>query len=336
MNAPTRHRLHAAVIIDLLRTAAILALLCALAVLTQPGMHAARSDTGPHTWHVTVAIDSPDRSIVDHAFLPGDLYIDVGDTVVWTTRSEDIHSVTFLPPGSRAPLFSPFDDTATQQGSTRYDGASYYNSGTMAASQRPIFVIPVVTTYGLTFNKQGTFPYLCVMYHRMQGRIHVRPAGTPYPFTQAQYDASVAQQVAAAMRVGHALAAQAARESSSHNVTAGIGNGEISVIRFFPSHSVVHVGDTVTFTNRDAIMPHVITFGGREGDPSIREGDPMHYDGTAPLQSGFLSKTPMYPPDVATDYGTAFKVRFVKAGHFEVICDANADLGMTAIVDVVH
>jgi plastocyanin len=218
----------------------------------------------------------------------------------------------------------------TQTGATRYDGVSYNSSGLMTASLREG---PATTdTYSLTFAKPGPFTYICLLHPGMKARIHVRPVGTPYPFTQAQYDGAVGRQEAAAMRDGHALAARATRESSNHNVVLGIGDDQVSVIRFFPQHIIVRVGDTVTFTNRDAMETHTLTAGGGTSDPSSRLGDPTSFDGL-PLNSGYLGMRRQF---VGTYYGVSYRVKFVAADSYEVTCALHDDLGMKATVDVLH
>lgn len=331
MTAPTRHRLRAASIIYYFRAAPILALLGVLAVPSHPDVQAAGHAGQPHTWHVSIGTDSKNFAITDMAYLPGDLSIDVGDTVIWTARSQHLHTVTFLKRGTKAPLFDP--GVVMETNAPSYDGVAYTTSGEMAARQRSGFADPATATYRLRFDKEGTFTYVDVFYHTITGRIKVRPAGTPYPLTQEQVDAAVAQQVAVAMREGHALAARATHESTRRTVTLGIGDGHVSVIRFFPSHIVVHVGDTVSFTNRDPIDTHTVVFGGHIFDPTTHTDDsPATFHGTQ-LSSGFLGTTPEFGDQY---YGTFYRVRFITAGHYVFACDLNDDLGMTITVDVLR
>ena len=180
MTAPTRHRLRAAAIIYYFRAAPILALLGVLAVPSHPRVQAAGHAGQPHTWHVSIGTDSKNFAITDMAYLPGDLSIDVGDTVIWTARSQTPHTVTFLQRGTKAPLFDP--GVVMETNALSYDGVSYTTSGEMAARQRSGFADPATATYRLRFDKEGTFTYVDVFYHTITGRIKVRPAGTPYPY----------------------------------------------------------------------------------------------------------------------------------------------------------
>src|SRR5712692_5431685 len=91
----------------------------ALLVTLLPGaLAAARGASTPRTWHAVVAVESKHRAIQGMAFLPGELWINVGDTVVWNVKAGDIHTVTFLKPGQTLPPFNFNDPTQVlRQGS---------------------------------------------------------------------------------------------------------------------------------------------------------------------------------------------------------------------------
>jgi len=122
--------------------------------------------------------------------LPSEVWIDQGDTIVWTVKSGEIHTVTLLAAGQQQPAFDPTDPTQIfPQGGSTYDGHSYYNSGILTT-------LPDVSGFGfaaqkytLTFGATGNFTALCLVHPGMPMTIHVRPAGTPYPFTQQDYNA---------------------------------------------------------------------------------------------------------------------------------------------------
>ena len=300
---------------------------------------AASNAEGAQTWHVIVGADSPDHAIMELGPLPSDLSIDVGDTVVWTSHSQQMHTVTFEQHGVPPPYYAP--GVVFQTGGPHYDGSAYASSAPMTARPRAFYPDETFPTYTLTFVKPGTFTYVDVLYHSLTGRIHVRPAGTPYPLSPAQVGAAATRQVAAAMTAGHTLAAQAAHESTNHQVTLGIGNGHVSVNRFFPAHIVVHRGDTVTFTNRDPINTHTVWFdptgqndptGQWPQPPAGSPRSPERFDGTW-LWSGPLGTAQGLN---VPDYATSYQVKFVQVGHFTFFCDLNADLGMTATVDVLR
>jgi plastocyanin len=88
-------------------------------------------------------------------------------------------------------------------------------------------------------------------------------------------------------------------------VTPGIGNHPLSVMRFIPQRVVIHVGDTVTFTDHDPMDadPHTVNYVIDTGSPS---GDAQHFAGGA-LSSGPLGF-------MRYDRSRSFKVTFTRAG----------------------
>jgi len=69
----------------------------------------------------------------------------------------------------------------------------------------------------LTFTKPGANVYFDLSYAGMRGVVVVNPAGTPYPFTQAQYAAQARDQLAADLKAG------ARASHGSHPVTTDPG-----------------------------------------------------------------------------------------------------------------
>ncbi len=162
----------------------------------------------------------------------------------------------------------------------------------------------------------------------MIGIIHVRPAGTSYPFQQKDYDHQIASQTNTILNDGHKLADRAENTSNNHHVIVGIGDSLVGVVRFFPEHIVIHVGDTVTFMNHDSMEPHTVTYGSTpaSGDFALY-GTPAAFDGSAPLNSGFIGMNPAW-------FGMTFKVTFVKAGTYAFRCDLHDYLGMLLTIKV--
>lgn len=287
--------------------------------------------SGPRTWHATVGVESTDRGIQGMVLLPADLWINVGDTVRWTVQSSSRHTVTFLPPGQSRPSFSPVDlSQVLRQGGTAYDGVSYYNSGLLSAYSHP----QLRRTYQLTFENVGTFAYICLVHHHMTARVHVRPAGTPYPHTQAEYDGLVRQQTAAILQDGRGQAQKAAAQSSAHQVTLGVGDDRANVMRFLPRHIVIHVGEAITFTDRDRLgdEPHTVSYHNESAyagsvPDGERNGDPTRFDGTQPLNSGYLGHSQLFN-------GTSFTVTFTRSGTFRFYCGVHDYLGMKATIVV--
>jgi plastocyanin len=106
-------------------------------------------------------------------FFPRDITIRAGDTIVW--GSTYFHSVTFSPtpgipdlfieqPQAQGPPLLPFNPlvwTPTKPTAT-YDPTRYYNSADIGPFS------PGGSTYVLTFDRPGTYEYMCV-FHASQG-----------------------------------------------------------------------------------------------------------------------------------------------------------------------
>jgi plastocyanin len=301
-----------------------------LALSIAPAQAAPRAATSPRTWFATVGVESQNHSIQGMVFLPGELWINVGDSVVWTVRSGEIHTVTFLATGQQRPPFDPSNQQLTMhQGGGVYDGHSYFNSGIMTTMPQASGFGLAAKTYQLTFGVTGDFTYICLVHPGMQATIHVRPAGTPYPLTQRQYDRQSHQTRLDLLQQGHRLKAEAEVDAAQHHkqhlVIVGIGNDMVDVMRFFPRVITIHVGDTITFVNK-SMGPHTVTFG-PEQNINVPYGTPNAFDGTSPLNSGLLGPKPPFG-------GTTFSVTFTHAGRFPYICALHDYLGMTGTVVV--
>jgi plastocyanin len=99
-------------------------------------------------------------------------------------------------------------------------------------------------------------------------------------------------------------------------------------MRFYPQHIVIHKGDTITFVNLDPMEPHTVTYGPTPASGDFApSGNPKAFDGSKPLNSGFLGTDPHW-------FGTTYQVKFVKAGTFAFRCDLHDDLGMLATIVV--
>jgi plastocyanin len=300
----------------------ICTLLAMLVSLVATSMASANGTSGPRTWHAVVGVESRNHATQGLVYLPGTLWVNVGDTVVWTARSGDIHTVTFLPPGQTPPPFTGSPDQVNRVGGNVYDGTSYFNSGLL--SDIPVPGFSTARSYSLTFGVPGDFVYHCLVHPSMLGIIHVRPVGALYPYSQKDYDKQIRAGTQTVLHDGQKLADFAENHSNNHNVILGIGDTQTSVVRFFPSHITIHVGDTITFTSQDAGNPHTVTFGPEPPPQDVNApyGDPTNFNGQYPLSSGILF------------FGQSFKVTFKKAGTFPFRCLFHDYLGMTAIITV--
>ncbi|MGN6635790.1 MAG: cupredoxin domain-containing protein, partial [Oryzihumus sp.] len=155
----------------------------------------------------------------------------------------------------------------------------------------------------------------------MKGTVHVRAAGTEYPFTQADYNRQADRQKAADLRDGRRLWNETAEKATNHTVYAGADDKAAMVMRFIDQHVKVHVGDSVTFKDTGMIAPHTITFGPERANIFVPYGDPKHFAG-GQLNSGIVLP------------GQSFTVTFTKAGTYPYICGLHDFLGMAGTVVV--
>ena len=302
------------------RTAVAL-LSAALAALALGQPASAAQPIASHTWQVAVGEETAHDAIQGMAFLPGTLWINAGDTVVWTARAGELHTVTFLAKGQPLTPFNPADPTQLlHQGGSVYDGVSYYNSGVLSDEVDSGF--PAGTTYSLTFNTTGDFTYYCLVHGvMMTGMVHVRASGTAYPMTQHQYDAQSAHARAAIFRDGWHLWRETAEAANNHTVFAGADDGTAMVMRWIGQTVHVRLGSSVTFVNNGMAAPHTVTFGVEQPNIFVPYGDPTNFTGQ-PLNSG------LFLP------GATFTVTFTKKGRFGYICGLHDYLHMVGTVIV--
>jgi len=314
-------------------------LIAALALLTPAALYAAADSAdaivSTQTYTVHVGNQADNMAIQGERFLPGDITINAGDTVVWKARSAEPHTVTFFdggqPQSPDAVFFDPTDPSQTTRSTSHdFDGASTYESGVMTTlsslSALPPFV-PLYHKYTLHFpldTAPGTYTYYCHFHGvMMRGEVHVQAAGSARPATQADYDAEAALLAKAIVADGRAELKKATALSRSHKVVTGADDGLAMVMRFVRGRVVVHKGDTVRWANPLNGVPHTVTFGApmTTGDPTAPYGNPARYRG-GQLSSGIIAPQ------------STFRVTFKRTGTFAYRCFFHGDLGMTGKVVV--
>ena len=206
---------------------ALVAWLCAMALVPaagasagtgHSGLAAQRTGTtgpetlatgGPRTWHVLVGGHVEGQAVQAEGYYPHVITIDAGDTVVWTLNTGEIHSVSFAGTCGDLSCFPPcfftVNPDASPCGSPSFDGISAWDSsGRMvpAGYNWDNSVPHGDTTFSLTFTKPGADVYFDLSYAGMRGVVVVNPAGTPYPFTQAQYSQQAQEQLQSDLAAG--------------------------------------------------------------------------------------------------------------------------------------
>lgn len=280
------------------------------------------------TWHVHVGEQSANGAIQGMQFLPGEIWIDAGDTVHWTADSMEPHTVSFLAVNQLPGAFSPADPTMTMQTPQRSIGTpgEIRNSGILSTLQLAELP-PAITSYNLTFTRPGDYPYYCFLHGApMKGVVHVASAGTAYPHMQRFYDTQFRAGQAAVIADGRGLMRDTLAQSSSHHVLVGALDNMAMVMRFMRSEVVIRRGQTIDFdasANQGAPVPHTVTFGPEPPAP-FPVGEPTNFIGGA-LSSGVI---PTAGP------GAHFRVTFKKTGVFHYICQFHDGMGMVGTVVV--
>lgn len=310
--------------------------------------------TSPQTWWVTVGAESDDMQVSAMGYYPKEIWINNGDTVTWKFASAEPHTVTLITPAAaNSPdlgqnPFIPASGGNTVTAASLAPNADIINSGPLNSGGvfPPGKDTSTVNTYSLTFDVEGDFNYACLFHSNMLGTIHVRPAGTWYPFAQAYYSAQAAMSIGEDLRHGWAMVpiaeSYATRNAGGPNVVAGYGDGAEMLMRFYPQDVTVNAGSVVTWTDLDPMDPHTVTFGTEPSDaltnplPNYPGFDPnspgpqtapVDYSGTENIHSGYLGA--FFPA------GTTFRIRFTKPGTYKYICALHDEMGMVGTVTVV-
>jgi plastocyanin len=285
---------------------------------------------------------SKDKGSQVIAFLSNELWIHAGDSVAFTIATDEPHTVTFLTPNQVLLPFSVGCPGTTPTGSAE-DGTGCVNSGSLTKGQG----------YLVTFPEPGNYKLVCLYHQNHTAMIHVLDLSAQLPHEQAFYSAEAADMQrnllsSADNMMNHDMG------SSRPEVTAGTGSilatgggsNTLSIVRFMHPDKIVHVRDTVEWTNDDPITPHTITFGVEPADPMPPSPNvTMDPDGALHatissqndnVHSGFIAAAPqdqiglpLPAPGV-----TRFRVTFTRTGVYHYKCALHDILGMLGKVTV--
>jgi plastocyanin len=297
----------------------------------------------PVTWSVKVGAQSADKGVQANGFFNNKITIDAGDTVTWNWAADEIHTVTFLSGAPEPPLFAVVGGQLIPNlayfgpsGGSDYNGTDVANSG--------VFGLPgVPSTFSLKFTTPGTYPYVCLLHAGMDGTVTVNPENTPYPATQAAYDRASRALEAQLLGLGRSLFGQDQAAAAPKGVTAGDGqvvnsaDNTLALLRFVPEKRVVHVGQTVTWTNLDPQTPHTVTFGTEPpGGPfgayapslNVTNGHATISSPNDSANSGFIARDPVF------QVANTFSATFTAPGTYPYICALHDDIGMVGTIVV--
>jgi plastocyanin len=295
-------------------------------------------------WKATVGAQSKDLGRQALAFLPNEIWIHQGDSITWTFKTAEIHTVSFLKDGqTRLPFQVGCPGVMLNNAS--FDGSSCVTT--------PPLVIG--STFTVQFPVTGNYKLVCLVHENMTGVVHVLDSAANLPFSQEDYDDLAASQSKRLLAdVDKDQKETSAHHHTSKHITTGTGevvataggSQTLSVMRFLDDTIVIRAGETAEWTNEDPITPHTITFGTEPTNPVPPSGnvtvDPdgaLHATITSVfdnVHSGFVIAAPQERIGLAqAPIGTTrFRITFAKAGAYPFICALHDDLGMVGKVIV--
>jgi len=291
------------------------------------------------TWELHVGAQSGDQAHQAVAFLPNEIWIHAGDNITWTFDTDEVHTVSFLKPGQVRPTSLVGCPGATPDGSLE-TGTTCVNSGRL-----------VKGTYTVIFPVTGNFKLVCLVHTNMTATVHVLDLSAALPHDQAFYDHQAAQQAAGLL--SDALASAHVHSNDDSVVAAagkilatGGGSETASVMRFIDATKVIRVGETVEWTNSDAVTPHTITIGPEPADLTLPSANvTLDADGarhatiSSPsdnVHSGFIAPTPQDRIGLAqAPLGVPrFRITLTQSGTFDYKCSLHDELGMVGRIIV--
>jgi plastocyanin len=250
---------------------------------------------GATTYTVLVGYDDMPHKADIEAYLPAELHIHVGDTVIWKQNAMEIHNVTFLAGADTVPafvvpmpngpagamMFNPQVAFPNAPKDGMYDGSTFATSGIMGKEQGQ------APDFSLTFTKPGTYPYVCVIHNEeaMKGTVVVEDASAQIPSPdeasaqgQKELDALLAK-VPDVQKEAEAAVKPAETNpdgSTTYYVLTGYSKGQIDLMSFFPEKLDVKAGDTVTWMlSPTDVAPHTVTFLNGAPEPVMVQAIPQ-------------------------------------------------------------
>jgi plastocyanin len=334
----------------------------------------AAAQNWPASFSVDVGYEDTVQAIEAEAFFPNSLTVNVGDSVTFTMRSHEAHTISFnspqpipgpfLPEADRGLVANPIIFLPTPQSrpgapdapvnlNSSFDGKSFLNSGLF---QKPDDSLTV------KFRVPGTYVALCMIHpESMKVTIVVKPAGSARSMSDADYRAAAASQLKDTRAKADALLKAVAVPPPVTNadgtriyrVMAGAGDAKtgIDLMRYIGGELLqIKAGDTVVFDmgkNHDGV-PHTVTFLSGDDDPSLIT--PVAQAGGPPkllVNPKVLMPAPLPPGpfdgSAFTNSGLlmkagptpqTFEVTFVKAGTFKYQCILHDEDGMQGTIIV--
>ena len=293
-------------------------------------------------WRVQVGAQSKDKGVQVIAFLPNEIWIHAGDSIAFKVATDEPHTVTFLTPNQVLPPF-PVGCPGTTPSGSAVDKSTCVNSGTLTKGQ----------SYSVRFPEPGNYQVACLYHQNHTAVIHVLELSAQLPHEPAFYNAQATEVQkdlfsSAGQKLDHDMG------SSEPGITAGTGaivatgggSDTLSIMRFTHPDKIVHVRDTVEWTNDDPVTPHTITFGVEPQNPmppspnvTMDPDGALHAVVSSPkdnVHSGFIAAAPQNQTGLPQPPAgiTRFRVTFMRPGIFNYKCVLHDNLGMIGRVIV--
>ncbi len=317
---------------------------------------------GPATFSV---IGGRDEGAMDiEMFMPADIRIREGDSVEWTSKGYEGHTISFGTPEQikkildnylvddpddpAQSIFNPEFALRTTTGDTIDGDGRYVNSGFIG--------VPTVAKYRLTFTKQGLYEYLCIVHpFTMRGSVAVNPANATVDSPEtvaARGQADLARYMAIEKRaLAEATDTQrtfaSVGDASIHRVAVGVTTPFGQVAVFVPPVLDIRSGDSVVFMNDDRNFHNVTFKGAGEVPPGI--GVKVDPDGRGinvalSKESAIAVDPPPSGPDPSVFFSSGtmgvtqprlvWTVRFDKPGTYIYNCTIHVLAGMAGVINV--
>jgi plastocyanin len=324
---------------------------------------------------LTVLVGAGVDTVAVNAFLPSQVTIRAGDTIMWElNHPEEFHTTVFFSGEERPPVFVPvpgggpnelqvnqklaFPTSGPTKPPELYDGTRFYGSGIMYNFPAGPPGVPPNYDLRLTFTKPGTYEYLCVLHPPMKGTVTVVGTNDPDVPTQAEINAQAKVEE-------DALKAEIQRLVDAGSIARSeLGPGDTTIwhvqagaagdpptaqaFDFLPGDITVEEGDTIIWTS---VMFHNVTFHPGRLAPDLlaqisSENVPrvftLNPETAFPVKpSGEFDGTGFWSSGIiGNDFaplpgGKSFAMTFSKPGSYRYVCAVHRVLGMEGTVTVV-
>ena len=213
---------------------------------------------GSTLWKVAIGGMDMENEIEYHAFFPGEITINAGDSIWFSYDMPMFHTVTFPGPEELPSIFIPDPEAeapATPSAAPKliynpimFTGAGEWvvDGSQLVSSPNNVFSDPTVP-WIFTFPTAGTYDYFCFPHASvMQGKVVVQEAGSELPADQAAYDQMAADAMAALQAEGLAQIEQFSTPAQTEKdgggtlweVATGAGGlSQVRVQRFLPGRN---------------------------------------------------------------------------------------------------